>query len=64
MMPAPKTDHQKQIDERISISEPTLTLTPREWDAFLIALDDSERPRPRLARAVQRYLARRNDEGS
>ena len=37
----------------------TLTLTPRDWDAFLAALDDVDRPRPRLEAAVRRYKSRR-----
>lgn len=36
-----------------------LTLTPRDWEAFLSALDDAERPRPRLAAAARRYQGRR-----
>lgn len=36
----------------------TLTLTPRDWDAFLAALDDTDRPRPRLAAAVRRFRNR------
>jgi len=37
----------------------TLTLTPRDWEAFLEALDDADRPRPRLAAAARRYQSRR-----
>lgn len=37
----------------------TLTLPPRDWDAFLAALDDFDRPRPRLAEAACRYQRRR-----
>jgi uncharacterized protein (DUF1778 family) len=36
-----------------------LTLSPRDWEAFLAALDDVDRPRPRLAAAVRRYQSRR-----
>ena len=36
-----------------------LTLTPRDWEAFLTALDDADRPRPRLEAAARRYLERR-----
>jgi len=36
-----------------------LTLTPRDWEAFLVALDESDRPRPRLAAAARRYQSRR-----
>lgn len=37
----------------------TLTLTSRDWDAFLAALDDADRPRPRLAAAFRRFQSRR-----
>jgi uncharacterized protein (DUF1778 family) len=37
----------------------TLTLTPRDWEAFLEALDKADRPRPRLAAAARRYQSRR-----
>lgn len=37
----------------------TLTLTPRDWEAFLAALDEADRPRPRLAAAARRYRSRR-----
>lgn len=37
----------------------TLTLTPRDWESFLAALDDADRPRPRLAAAAQRDQNRR-----
>jgi uncharacterized protein (DUF1778 family) len=37
----------------------TLTLTPRDWDAFVAALDDADRPRPRLTEAARRYRSRR-----
>jgi uncharacterized protein (DUF1778 family) len=37
----------------------TLTLTPRDWEVFLAALDDVDRPRPRLAEAARRYQSRR-----
>lgn len=36
-----------------------LTLTPLDWKAFLTALDDADRPRPRLAAAARRHQSRR-----
>lgn len=36
----------------------TLTLSPRDWEAFIAALDD-DRPRPELEAAVRRYHKRR-----
>lgn len=35
------------------------TLTPRDWEVFLAALHDTDRPRPRLLAAVRRYQSRR-----
>jgi len=40
----------------------TLTLTPRDWEAFLAALDEPDRPRPRLAAAARRYQKRRESD--
>lgn len=37
----------------------TLTLTARDWRAFLAALDKPESRRPRLAKAAKRYAGRR-----
>lgn len=36
-----------------------VTLTARDWNAFLTALDDADRPRPRLEAAARRYRRRR-----
>ncbi len=53
-----------QRDERIELRMPAdlviaeheaLSLSPRDWEAFLAALDESDRPRPRLAAAARRY---------
>lgn len=45
---------------RTVISEhETLTLSARDWEAFLTALDEVEKPRPRLEAAVGRYRERR-----
>jgi uncharacterized protein (DUF1778 family) len=48
-------DHAKEV----VAEHETLTLTPRDWEAFLAALDDTDRPRPRLAAAARRYQSRR-----
>jgi uncharacterized protein (DUF1778 family) len=37
----------------------TLTLSSRDWDAFLTALDQADKPRPRLEAAARRYRERR-----
>lgn len=39
----------------------SLTLTPRDWEAFITALDETDKPRPKLAAAIQRYQARRGN---
>ena len=33
----------------------TLTLTSRDWNAFASALDNADKPRPKLAAAIQRH---------
>lgn len=38
-----------------------LTLSSRDWEAFLTALDREEAPSPRLQDAAQRYLEQRRD---
>jgi uncharacterized protein (DUF1778 family) len=40
----------------------TLTLTSRDWEAFLAAVDNADRPRPRLKAAARRYLSRREHD--
>jgi uncharacterized protein (DUF1778 family) len=37
-----------------------MTLSSRDWDAFLKALDEPERPRPQIEEAVRRYRRRRS----
>jgi len=32
-----------------------MTLSPRDWDAFFAALDKVDKPRPKLAAAMQRH---------
>ena len=34
----------------------TLTFSPRDWDAFFSALDNADKPRPKLEAAAQDYL--------
>lgn len=48
----------KRAEELVAARE-TLTLTSRDWRAFLAGLDKAERRRPRLEQAAKRYLARR-----
>jgi uncharacterized protein (DUF1778 family) len=39
-----------------------LTLTRHDWEAFLAALDDTDRPRPRLEAAACHYLSQRESD--
>ncbi|MCR4304004.1 MAG: DUF1778 domain-containing protein [Gallionella sp.] len=32
-----------------------LTLTPRDWKAFFLALDNADKPRPKLSAAMKRH---------
>ncbi len=41
----------------------TLTLTERDWRAFLSGLEKPERKRPKLVAAAKRYLKRRTTRG-
>ena len=40
----------------------SITLTPRDWDAFMAALDHLDKPRPKLTAAMQRYHAWQSQE--
>lgn len=40
----------------------TLTLTPRDWEAFVTALDHLDQPRPKLTAAMERYRAWRAEQ--
>jgi uncharacterized protein (DUF1778 family) len=40
----------------------SLTLTPRDWEAFFTALDNIDQPRPRLTAAMERYRAWRSEQ--
>ncbi|MGQ0653959.1 MAG: type II toxin-antitoxin system TacA family antitoxin [Betaproteobacteria bacterium] len=42
----------------------TLTLSARDWRAFLSGLDKAERRRPKLEAAAKRYLTRRARRGA
>ncbi|MEY2341898.1 DUF1778 domain-containing protein [Acidithiobacillus sp. IBUN Pt1247-S3] len=47
----------ERADQIIDEAE-NLTLSARDWEAFVQGLDDAERERPRLAAAAQRYRGR------
>ncbi|EGV27563.1 protein of unknown function DUF1778 [Thiorhodococcus drewsii AZ1] len=40
----------------------SLTLSPRDWEAFVTALDNLDQPRPKLAAAMERYRAWRSEQ--
>lgn len=47
---------QARAREILAESE-TLTLSPRDWDAFFLALDNADKPRPKLEAAAIDYQA-------
>jgi uncharacterized protein (DUF1778 family) len=47
----------EHIGQLMPEAEP-IVLTARDWEAFLAAWDDADRPRPRLEAAAQRYRNR------
>lgn len=40
---------------QVLAEQETLTLTARDWNAFAKALDNTEKPRPKLAAAMKRH---------
>ena len=40
----------------------SLTLTQRDWEAFVAALDNLDKPRPKLDAAMKRYRAWRSEQ--
>lgn len=40
---------------RVLAESEMLTLTPRDWKAFFLALDNADKPRPRLSAAMKRH---------
>ncbi len=38
-------------------------LSPRDWEAFVAALDNLDKPRPKLAAAAQRYREWKSEPG-
>lgn len=50
---------QERAKELLAENE-TLTLSPRDWDAFFSALDNADKPRPKLEAAAAEYLAWRH----
>jgi uncharacterized protein (DUF1778 family) len=55
------TSAQERAKKILAESE-ALTLSPRDWDAFFMALDDVDKPRPKLESAASDYLQWRNSQ--
>lgn len=45
---------QERAKQVLAESE-SLTLTARDWEAFVTALDNSDKPRPKLSAAMRRH---------
>lgn len=54
---------QERAKQILAESE-TLTLSPRDWNAFFAALDNPGKPRPRLKAAATDYLAWRKKQAA
>jgi uncharacterized protein (DUF1778 family) len=52
---------QERAKQILAESE-TLTLTSRDWDAFFTALDNTDKPRPKLQAAATEYLEWHNSQ--
>lgn len=52
---------QERAKQILAESE-TLTLSPRDWNAFFAALDNADKPRPKLEVAATEYWAWRNSQ--
>ncbi len=42
----------------------TVTLSPRDWEVFFQALDDIDKPRPKLKAAMDRYMDWRDGQNA
>lgn len=54
---------QERAKQILAESE-TLTLSPRDWNAFFSALDKADKPRPALKTAATNYLAWRKKQAA
>ena len=54
---------QERAKQILAESE-TLTLSPRDWNAFFAALDNADKPRPKLKAAAAGYLAWRKKQAA
>ncbi len=49
-----KNNHIDDMAKNISKNE-TVTLTARDWKALIKALDNADKPKPKLAAAIRQY---------
>ena len=54
---------QERAKQVLAESE-TVTLSPRDWEAFFQVLDDIDKPRTKLQAAMDRYLDWRGDKNA
>lgn len=52
---------QERAKQILAQSE-ALALSPRDWNAFFAALDNADKPRPKLEAAASEYLAWRSSQ--
>ena len=45
----------QQRARQVLAESESLSLTPRDWEAFVTALDNTDKPRPRLSAALRRH---------
>ena len=48
--------------KQILIESETLSLSPRDWNVFFTAMDNTDKPRPKLDAAASEYLKWRNGQ--
>jgi uncharacterized protein (DUF1778 family) len=49
--------------QQVVAEHEVMTLSAKDWDSFVAALDAEDRPRPNLEQAVSRYRQRRSGHG-
>ena len=47
---------------QILAEQETMTLTSRDWNAFAMALDNADKPRPKLSAALKRHSEWQQDK--
>jgi uncharacterized protein (DUF1778 family) len=57
------TSAQERAKQILAESE-TLSLSPRDWNVFFEALDNADKPRPKLEATASEYLIWRNNQNA